>query len=126
MILSWLWDSMDATISDTCMFLATAKDIWDFMSRTYSKANDDAQVYEIKIKTAATKQGSKSVTEYATFLQSLWQDLDHYRVLKTKCVADATLLKNFIEKDRLYDFLAGLNPDFDHVRVQILGKDDTP
>lgn len=108
MIMSWLWDSLDPTISDTCMFLTTAKQIWDYIQRTYSKARDDAQVYEIKIKTGATKQGDKSVTEYANLLQNMWQELDHYRVIEMKCPDDAAILKNFIEKDRIYDFLAGL------------------
>ena len=126
MIMSWLWDSMDPMISDTCMFLTTAKEIWNFICRTYSKAHDAAQVYEIKIKTAATKQGDKSATEYANLLQNLWQELDHYRVFEMKCPDDAVILKNFVEKDRVYDFLAGLNPEFDQVRIQILGKEERP
>ena len=64
---------MEPTISDTCMFLANAKEIWDFIHRTYSKARDAARVYEIKIKTGAMKQGDKTVTEYANILQNLWQ-----------------------------------------------------
>ncbi|KAG0452767.1 hypothetical protein HPP92_025197 [Vanilla planifolia] len=84
--------------------LGTAREIWDYTRRTYSKANDAAQVYEIKVKTAATKQGDKSVTD----------------------PEDAAILKKFIEKDRVYDFLAGLNPEFDQVRIQILGKEETP
>ncbi|KAK3030477.1 hypothetical protein RJ639_038783, partial [Escallonia herrerae] len=39
---------------------------------------------------------------------------------------DAAVLKNFIEKDRTYDFLAGLNIEFDQVRIQILGKEELP
>lgn len=39
---------------------------------------------------------------------------------------DAAILKTFIERDRVYDFLVGLNPEYDHVRIQILGKEDTP
>ncbi|KAF8411460.1 hypothetical protein HHK36_004011 [Tetracentron sinense] len=46
MIMAWLWNSMIPEISDTCMFLATAKDIWDAIQQTYSKARDAAQVYE--------------------------------------------------------------------------------
>ena len=42
------------------------------------------QVYEVKVKTIAAKQGSKTVTEYANQLKTLWQELDHYRVIKTK------------------------------------------
>ena len=126
MIMSWLWDSMEPTISDTCMFLTTAKEIWDCIQRTYSKARNIAQVYEIKVKAGATKQGDKSVTEYANLLQNLWQELDQYQVIEMKCPDDARILKSFIEKDRVYDFLAGLNPEFDHVRIQILGKEHTP
>ncbi|RDX72978.1 hypothetical protein CR513_47469, partial [Mucuna pruriens] len=113
MIMSWLWYSIDNTISDTCMFLKTAKDIWDYISCTYLKANDAAQVYETNVKTAVTKQGNKS---------NLWQELDRYYLFDMKCTEDATLLK-FIAKDRVYDFMAGLNPEFDQVGIQILSKD---
>ena len=47
MIMAWLWNSMTPEISDTCMFLAMAKDIWDAIQQTYSKARDAAQVYEV-------------------------------------------------------------------------------
>ena len=104
---------MNPEISDTCMFLSTAKEIWDAVRQTYSKARDAAQVYEIKVKTSAMKQGNKIVTEYANLLQNLWQELDHYRCIETKCAEDAAILKSFIEKDRVYDFLTGLNAEFD-------------
>ena len=42
-------------------------------------------------------------------LQNLWHELDNYQVIKTKCPKDATILKNFIKKDHVYDFLVGLN-----------------
>ncbi|GAV62007.1 UBN2_3 domain-containing protein [Cephalotus follicularis] len=126
MIMSWLWDSMDPTITDKRMFLIIAKEIWDSIRRTYLKARDVAQVYEIKVKTSATKPGSRTVIEYANTLQNLWQELDHYRVFEMKCPADAATLKKFIEKDRVYDFLAGLDPKFDQVRIQILGKEEIP
>ncbi|XP_034693588.1 uncharacterized protein LOC117920265 [Vitis riparia] len=126
MIMAWLWNSMIPEISDTCMFLATAKDIWDAIQQTYSKARDAAQVYKVKVKTVAAKQGDKTVTEYANQLKSLWQELDHYKVIKTKCPEDAAILKDFIEQDRVYDFLVGLNPEFDQVRIQILGKQEVP
>ena len=43
-----------------------------------------------------------------------------------KCPEDAAILKSFIERDHVYDFLVGLNPKFDQVKIQILGKEDTP
>ena len=72
MIMAWLWNSITSEISDTRMFLATAKDIWDAIQQTYSKARDAAQVDEVKVKTIAAKQGSKTVTKYANQLKTLW------------------------------------------------------
>ena len=66
------------------------------------------------------KQGNKSVTEYANQLKSLWMELDHYRVIKARCLEDSTILKEYIEQDRVYDFLVGLNSEYDQVRIQIL------
>ena len=43
-----------------------------------------------------------------------------------KCNDDVAIQKQFVEKERIYDFLAGLNLEFDVVRVQILGKEDLP
>ncbi|XP_073026769.1 uncharacterized protein [Primulina eburnea] len=117
---SWLWDSMDPKISDSVMFFTSSKVIWESIKRAYSKAHDTSHVYEIKIKVFSTKRGRKSITEYATQLQNLWQELDHYRVVAMKFHEDSTTLKNFIDKDRVYEFLAGLNPEFDQVRVQML------
>ena len=45
---------------------------------------------------------------------------------KTKYPEDAPVLKDFIEQDRVYDFLVGFNPEFDQVRIQILGKQEVP
>jgi len=36
---------------------------------------------------------------------------------------DAVIQKRFVEKERTYDFLVGLNMEFDAMRVQILNKD---
>lgn len=80
------------------MFLSTAKEIWDTIQQTYSKAKDAAQVYNVKVKTIVAKQGSKTIIEYANQLKSLWQELDHYRVIKTRCPEDAAVLKDFIEQ----------------------------
>jgi hypothetical protein len=125
-IMGWLWSAMAPEISDTCMFLNTAKEIWKALEESYSKAKDAAQIYDVKVKTMAAKQGNKTVTEYANHLKALWMELDHYRVVKAKCSEDTTILKEYIEQDRVYDFLVGLNCDFDQVRVQILGKEKVP
>ena len=46
-------------------------------------------------------------------------ELEQYRVNKTNCIKDATVLKEFIEQERVCDFFIRLNPEFDRVRIQI-------
>ena len=101
---------MTHDISHTCMLQVTTNDIWDAIQQTYSKVRYATQVYEVKVKTIVAKQGSKTIIEYVNQLKALQQELDHYRVIKTKCLEDAVVLKDFIEQDRVYDFLVGLNP----------------
>lgn len=115
MVISWLWSLMVPEISDICMFLTTAEEIWEAVEKTYSKAGDDAQIYEIKTKISATKQGGRSIPKYANLLKSLWQEMDYYQCFQMKCSVDAALMKRFVEKERIYEFLAGLNGVFDPV-----------
>lgn len=80
----------------------------------------------MKVKTFGAKQGNKTATEYANQLKTLWMELDHYKVIKNKCPEDVAVLKEYIEQDRVGDFLLGLNPELDQVRKRILRKPEVP
>ena len=67
-IMSWLWNSIQPEMSHTCMFLSTAKEIWESVCHTYSKVRDAAQTYELKTRIHNTKQGILSVTEVISSL----------------------------------------------------------
>ncbi|KAK8574583.1 hypothetical protein V6N12_062273 [Hibiscus sabdariffa] len=126
LVMTWLWSSMLSEISDTVMFFVTSHEIWEAIKQTYSKVKDAVQIYEIKTKVSSTKQGSKTVTKYSILLKNLWQEMDHYQNLQMNCREDTQTLIRFIEKERIDDFLAGLNLEYDAVRVQILGKEELP
>jgi hypothetical protein len=42
------------------------------------------------------------------------------------CVVDAAQIKKMIEEEHIYEFLGGLNSEYDPVRVQIFGKEPLP
>ena len=98
LVMSWLWNSMESEISQTCLFLSTAKEVWDAIHQAYSRVTDAAQIYEIKTRISGFKQGSKSVTEYSTTMKSLWLELDHYRSITMKCSEDVAILKRLWKK----------------------------
>jgi len=62
-----------------------------------------------------------NVTEYFNTLLELWHEMDMFYTLSWEAPADSTQYNKMIEKDRIFDFLHGLNPDLDEVRGRILG-----
>nr|CAD1831665.1 unnamed protein product [Ananas comosus var. bracteatus] len=73
-----------------------------------------------------TKQGDATIAQYFAELSSLWQELDYYQDFQAECPDDAAKFQKLIEKERVYDFLAGLQAEFDPIRVQVLGRDPFP
>ncbi|KAL0406119.1 UNVERIFIED_CONTAM: hypothetical protein Slati_3925800 [Sesamum latifolium] len=126
MIMSWLWNSMQLEISGNYMFFTTAQEIWESVRQTYSKMKDAALMYEIKTKVSSSKQGTLSVTEYYNMMKSFWLELVHYQSIKMKCTDNVVMLKDFVEKDRIFEFIAGLNAEFDQIHIQILGRETLP
>jgi hypothetical protein len=71
--------------------------------------------YDLKRRIHGLTQGDSLVTIYFHKLRSLWQDLDHYQNLQPMCAVDAAQIKKMIE-ERIYEFLGGLNSEYDPVR----------
>ena len=43
-----------------------------------------------------------------------------------KCIKDAAMMLIYVERERIIDFLAGLNVEYGRIKVQALGKEDLP
>ncbi|GAV70038.1 hypothetical protein CFOL_v3_13537, partial [Cephalotus follicularis] len=63
---------------------------------------------------------------YYSTLTRLWQQFDSYRTHKPSIAAKLLTYQKDIEKGRVYAFLGGLNPEYDPIRVQVLGKEPFP
>lgn len=117
---------MRSHISNNYLFLPTTKAIWDFMTKTYSKRGNKARMYDLHQKVAKLRQGDQTLAEYYSTLCSLWGEIDFYKNFRAKCTEDAALYNKEVEETRIFEFLAGLHPDYEPMRVLILGKDPLP
>ena len=61
------------------------------------------------------------MTEYYNTLTELWQEIDLFHDMEWKCSDDGKKYEKMIEKERVFDFLHGLNSDLDEVRGRLLG-----
>lgn len=112
--------------SNLCMFLPTAKEVWEAIRETNFRVKDAAKIYDLMVKTWSTRQGNRLVTEYSNLLKNWWQKLDQHCCLTIDCSKDSARLKQLIKDDRAHQFLIGLNLKFNQVGVHILGKEDLP
>ncbi|XP_043704538.1 uncharacterized protein LOC122654487 [Telopea speciosissima] len=83
-------------------------------------------VYELWKKLHETKQKELILSHYYFELRSLWQELDLYDTFQASTPEDVIKFKKREDKFRVYDFLAGLNVEYDQLRAQVLSRDPFP
>ncbi|KAJ0462069.1 putative transcription factor interactor and regulator CCHC(Zn) family [Helianthus annuus] len=130
MIKGWLTTAMEKEIRNSVKYANTALEIWNDLHERFGKESAP-RTYELKQSITTTRQEGSSVSAYFTKLRALWDELDS--VLPTpKC--DCGLCKcevgkkitDLKEKERLYEFLMGLDAEFSVMRTQILATKTMP
>ncbi|KAL7593058.1 hypothetical protein Lser_V15G32577 [Lactuca serriola] len=125
-VMAWLVNSMNPNIGRTYLYYNTAHEIWKAVQEMYSDLENTSQCFEIRSALRSTNQGGRSVTEYYNVLTELWQEMDVFYHINWSCPQDGTLHAKMLEKDRIFDFLQGLNKELDEVRGRILGTKPLP
>ncbi|GAV70800.1 hypothetical protein CFOL_v3_14298 [Cephalotus follicularis] len=67
-----------------------------------------------------------SVFQYYSTLKGLWHELDYYGPFNAINPIDAATFQEWQDNHRLFDFLAGLNVEFELIRAQILSTKPLP
>lgn len=88
MVKGWLLDSMKPKISDHYLFLETAYQIWDALTKSYYKLGHIAKVYELCQRISQFKQNGQPLTLYYASLRKIWDELEHYITYRPTCVKD--------------------------------------
>lgn len=126
MVMSWLINSMTTEIRDNFLLSPTAKDIGVAARDTYSCTENDAELFEIESRLHELKQDDESVTHYFSTLDTFCQQIDLYETYALKCPDDGKIYRAIIEKKRHFQFLLGLNNQFDKVCGRILASKPLP
>jgi hypothetical protein len=122
----WLLKTMEPHLIGLFIDLSSAKEIWDSVTQTFYDGVDESQFYELRCKATRTKQNGHPVNLYYAELNSVWQEIDKRRPIKMICAADLRTRQEEIQKDRIYDFIAGLDEVFDSIRSDLLRKISIP
>ncbi|XP_058227159.1 uncharacterized protein LOC131335697 [Rhododendron vialii] len=122
LVMTWLFNFMRADIRHTFLLRDTPHKIWTTAAQTYSQQGNDAQCFELRKRLRTLEQNHRSVAVYFADLNGAWQEFDYYQGFQAVCAVDAAAWLKRLEKERVYDFLAGLDIEYDTIRVQVLGR----
>ena len=126
LVMTWLLQSMQPQISKGFLFVKTVKELWDAVQETYSSVGNFAKLYELQQDIAKYKQGDLSLASYYHTLKGKWDEYDHYQDYTPVCAADVKGFQAMVERNRIYEFLGGLHPNYENARVQVLGRYPVP
>lgn len=116
MIIAWIINSLFHYLATSVMSFKTAKEIWANINERFGLSNGTKYIL-IQKEINSTIQGSSSIASYFTCIRSLWDEL-HSSYVGPVCTCGA--LGKFIEQQKLFQFLSGLNDEYSICRSNML------
>jgi len=120
---SWLIDSMSPHLMQRFIRLATAKEIWEAIAKTFYDGSDETCLFELNKKSFTAKQNGRPLSTFYNELVEIFQEIDHRIVAQEEAVAGVIHTHSVMARLRVHIFLNGLDAEFDQVRGEILRKD---
>ncbi|KAI4344933.1 hypothetical protein L6164_012110 [Bauhinia variegata] len=102
-----------------------AREVWKTLSDRFSQQNAVC-LFELRHAIFTNQQGTDSISAYYTKLSALWDELSSYQ---TNPLYSSGALREILkanERDRLIEFLHGLQESYASIRSQILSQDPLP
>uniref|UniRef100_A0A803LV14 Integrase catalytic domain-containing protein n=1 Tax=Chenopodium quinoa TaxID=63459 RepID=A0A803LV14_CHEQI len=125
-VFSWIIENIDGDLVNQFLDYKTSRDLWKGIETLLSSGRDELQIYDLNLKAASIKQGRDTIEMYFSKLNILWKEIDRRMPNPMKCSEDITLFNSFIQRQRLYQFLAGIDNSLDKEKRDLLYLDPLP
>ncbi|XP_078158061.1 uncharacterized protein LOC144553731 [Carex rostrata] len=122
----WLINSLELRLIGNFIHFPTTKYVWDAIATTFFNGNDASLVYDLNKRVAKLKQQGRSVEEYYSKLQTLWREIDFQCPNSMEHTSDIERFNSYVQENRVYTFLDGLDERLDNVRADVLQMNPFP
>ncbi|XP_074265551.1 uncharacterized protein LOC141587990 [Silene latifolia] len=131
LVTAWLFNTLDSTIKRSISKRPEAKQVWlDIRSRFCQ--NNDARIYRLQADLVACHQGhTETIMAYYSRLITLWDESSEADPVPScpcnPCSCSwVSIVDAWRERNKVRDFLIGLDERFDTARSQLLGINPLP
>ncbi|PKI50438.1 hypothetical protein CRG98_029188 [Punica granatum] len=126
LVVTWIVNSLEKDLQPNITCIENAQILWEDLRQCFSQGKE-TRIYQLKNKIYGSRQEGKLVAEYYGSLKGLWDELDNLMESVTcsyACVCGAA--QNRLgqrEREKAYQFLMGLNPEFatDRESLKMIG-----
>lgn len=133
MVRCWILNSLTPDIAESFIYVQSAKELWEELAERFGDANGPL-VYQLHRDLSLLSQDNQPLSVYFSRMKKIWdelQEIDAFPVCECGVVntCKCNLIKKLEEKEsrnKLLQFLMGLNSGYDAVRSQILSMDPLP
>nr|XP_016445968.1 PREDICTED: uncharacterized protein LOC107771154 [Nicotiana tabacum] len=120
-VLSRLSCTVSAELVPSIMYASSVKKVWDEFKKRFDKC-DLTRIYQLWTEITTLRQGIDSVTSYFSKLKDFWDELDILAPLPSCDCEESRPYMDHLIRQRLLQFLMGLNESYSHVRSDVLLK----
>ncbi|KAI4357135.1 hypothetical protein L6164_001102 [Bauhinia variegata] len=118
MVISWILNALSKEIADSVIYLSAAQEMWNELSERFEQANG-AFIYQIQKELFSISQGTNTISTYYTRIKKVWDELKAFQAIPDFSCGTGKVLTKYLEDQKLFQFLMGLNDGSATVRGHI-------
>nr|XP_025883619.1 uncharacterized protein LOC101258793 [Solanum lycopersicum] len=125
MVLSWLMNNVSKELMSGILFRSNASLVWSDLKERFDKVNM-SRIFHLHKSIVTHTQGTSPVSVYYSKLKDLWDEFDS-NVPPPSCNCERS--KEYVDsmlRQKLLQFLMGLNDNYSHALSQILMMNTPP
>ena len=126
MVIAWIIENIDGDIVNQFLDYTTAHSLWQGIESLLGCGRDELQIFDLSSRAATLRQDNDNIEVYYGKLNTIWKEIDRRMPNPMTCPQDITKFNKYIQRQRLYQFLTGINDNLDKERRDILNSEPLP
>ena len=113
MVIAWIIENINGDIVNQFLDYTTAHSLWQGIEGLLGCGRDELQIFDLSSKATTLRQNNDTIEVYYGKLNILWKEIDRRMPNPMNCPQDITDVNKYIQRQRLYQFLTGINENLD-------------